>query len=178
MLKTQQNSKVINQQTDNLIETIDWVGIDSMNLPIQYRFQGHLYRTAAQIDIAVGLDKGEYKGIDMAELYFNAQMVASYQPLPEKNSSTPGSYEPWIKAQESTSHYRRKARKVGPAFDNLVLEQIKRGEGLIDTAKVMGYLGLLKHWPYEQLEAVAIHCLKRRNFNFRYFKSCLEVGHE
>ena len=73
MLKTQQNSKVINQQTDNLIETIDWVGIDSMNLPIQYRFQGHLYRTAAQIDIAVGLDKGEYKGIDMAELYFNAQ---------------------------------------------------------------------------------------------------------
>ena len=115
---------------------------------------------------------------DQIELYFKAQIVASYQPLPEKNSSTPGSYEPWVKAQESTSHYRRKARKVGPAFDNLVLEQIKRGEGLIDTAKVMGYLGLLKHWPYEQLEAVAIHCLKRRNFNFRYFKSCLEVGHE
>lgn len=65
--------KVINQTNNTLIETLDWVGIDSMNLPIKYSFKGELNRTAGQIDVSVSLDNGEFKGIDMAELYFNTQ---------------------------------------------------------------------------------------------------------
>ncbi len=65
--------KVVNQKSKTLNETLDWVGISSMSLPIKYKLAGESNRTAAQIELAVSLDKGEYKGIDMAELFFNAQ---------------------------------------------------------------------------------------------------------
>jgi GTP cyclohydrolase IB len=73
--------KVINQTKNTLIETIDWVGIDSMDLPIKYLFENELNRTAAQIDVAVSLDKGEFKGIDMAELFFNTQELLADSEL-------------------------------------------------------------------------------------------------
>jgi GTP cyclohydrolase I len=73
--------KVINEKVKDLVETIDWVGMDSVKLPIQYKYQGHLYRTAAQLDIAVALDNPEFKGIDMAELYFNSQELLANQEL-------------------------------------------------------------------------------------------------
>lgn len=73
MLKIQPNSKVIDSKNESSIETLDWVGISSMSLPIKYKLSGESNRTAAQIELAVSLDKGEYKGIDMAELFFNAQ---------------------------------------------------------------------------------------------------------
>lgn len=73
MLKIQPNSKAIDIKTNNLVENLDWVGIDSMNLPIKYEFEAALNRTAAQIEVFVSLDKGEFKGIDMAELFFNTQ---------------------------------------------------------------------------------------------------------
>ena len=72
MSKTLQNSKVINSKSQ-IEETLDWVGIDAMTLPVQYKHKGHLYRTAAILDLAVSLDKPDVKGIDMAELYFKTQ---------------------------------------------------------------------------------------------------------
>ena len=79
MSKTQQNSKVIDFKA-NIQETLDWVGIESMTLPIQYRSQGHLYRTAAVINLAVSLG-ADYKGIDMAKLFFNAQEILANQEI-------------------------------------------------------------------------------------------------
>jgi GTP cyclohydrolase IB len=81
MLKTQPNSKVINLKTDNLNESLDWVGIDSMNLPIMYSLESFLNRTSAQMNVSVSLDKGEFKGIDMAELFFNSQEILADKEL-------------------------------------------------------------------------------------------------
>lgn len=87
MLKTQQNSemlkskKVINRTHKTLVETLDWVGMDAVALPIQYRYQGHLYRTSASLELGLSLDDGKFKGIDMAELYFNAQKLFAEQEL-------------------------------------------------------------------------------------------------
>ena len=55
--------------------------MDAVNLPIQYKYQGHLYRTAAKLEIAVSLDNPELKGIDMAELYFQSKELVSNQEL-------------------------------------------------------------------------------------------------
>ena len=81
MSKTLLSSKVIDQLTDSVKQSIDWVGIESMTLPIYYRLADEAYRTAAQIDIAVSLDDGSFKGIDMAELYFNTQEILADQEL-------------------------------------------------------------------------------------------------
>lgn len=81
MLKIQPNSKVINIKTQNLVETLDWVGIDSMKLPIRYQLNHTLSQTAASIDVYVSLDQGKFKGIDMAELFFNTQATLANQEL-------------------------------------------------------------------------------------------------
>jgi GTP cyclohydrolase I len=84
MLKIQPNSKIckiIDKKTQDLIETLDWVGIESMKLPIKYRLKDLINQTAAKIDVFVSLDRGEFKGIDMAELFFNTQSTLTNQEL-------------------------------------------------------------------------------------------------
>lgn len=88
MLKIQPNSKVINTKTQDLIETLDWVGIESMKLPIKYRLKDLINQTAAKIDVFVSLDQGEFKGIDMAELFFNTQATLANQELNFDNLDT------------------------------------------------------------------------------------------
>ncbi len=89
MLKTQPSSKhkmpkpckIIDKKTQDLIETLDWVGIDSMKLPIRYQLNDLVNQTAASIDVYVSLDQGEFRGIDMAELFFNTQSALANQEL-------------------------------------------------------------------------------------------------
>ena len=88
MLKIQPNSKVINTKTQDLIETLDWVGIESIKLPIKYRLKDLINQTAAKIDVFVSLDQGEFKGIDMAELFFNTQATLANQELNFDNLDT------------------------------------------------------------------------------------------
>ena len=113
------------------------------------------------------------------EFFLKAQLVRSYERLRGKGTKTESpSKRLWHKAKSLDSTYRRKAQKVGPEFDRIILAQIDEGEGLIDTKKIFSFLGLIDNWPYEQLEAVATHCVKRHNFTNRYFRSCLEAGVE
>ena len=113
------------------------------------------------------------------EFFLKAQLVRSYERLRGKGTKTESpSKRLWHKAKNLDSIYRRKAQKVGPEFDRIILAQIDEGEGLIDTKKIFSFLGLIDNWPNEHLEAVAKHCVKRHNFANRYFRSCLEAGVE
>ena len=113
------------------------------------------------------------------EFYLNAQHIRTHQRLTGKGTKTKStSKRLWHKAKNLNSLYRRKAQKVGPKFDKTILAQIDEGEGLIDTKKIFSFLALMDHWPFEQLEAVAGHCMRRHNFSYRYFRSCLEAGIE
>ena len=113
------------------------------------------------------------------EFSLKAQLIRSYERLTGKGTKTESSSKRlWHKAKNLDSIYRRKAQKVGPKFDKIILAQIDGGEGLIDTKKIFSFLALMDHWPFEQLEAVAGHCMRRHNFSYRYFRSCLEAGIE
>jgi hypothetical protein len=113
-----------------------------------------------------------------AYVYGKNELVRSFERLQPGEQSFAERKIPWERALDSESIYRKKARKVGPSFDSLVHESIENGQGVIHTGRVMGYLGLLKVWPLEQLEAVALHCLESGRRSQRYFRSCLETGHE
>ena len=113
------------------------------------------------------------------EFFEKAQFIRGYKLLKGKGAKTEGgANSQWHKAKSLDSTYRRKAQKVGPAFDQLILEQIEKGQGIINTKSIFGFLRLMDSWPWEQLEAVAKYCARRRNHSYRFFNSCLEAGVE
>ena len=113
------------------------------------------------------------------EFFEKAQFIRGYKKLSGKGAKTEGGTNAqWHKAKSLDSTYRRKAQKVGPAFDQLILAQIEKGQGIINTKSIFGFLRLMDSWPWEQLEAVAKYCARRRNFSYRFFNSCLEAGVE
>ena len=115
---------------------------------------------------------------DSVEFYEKGQLICTYEKLKGKDRKTGGSHQPWARAKFRNSLYRKKALSVGPNFDRLVVHQIVKGDGIIQTNKIFAFLSLMDSWPYEQLEAVASYCVRRGNFTNRFFKSCLESGVE
>ena len=113
------------------------------------------------------------------EIFEKAQFIRGYKLLKGKGTKTEGgTNSQWHKAKSLDSTYRRKAQKVGPAFDQVILAQIEKGQGVINTKVIFQFLRLMDSWPWEQLEAVAKYCAKRCNFSYRFFNSCLEAGVE
>ncbi|MFK7822750.1 MAG: hypothetical protein AB8G05_01235 [Oligoflexales bacterium] len=113
------------------------------------------------------------------EFFEKAQFIRGYNRLSGKGAKTEGgTNSQWHKAKSLDSTYRRKAQKVGPSFDQLILAQIEKGQGIINTKFIFGFLKLMDSWPWEQLEAVAKYCARRRNYSYRFFNSCLEAGVE
>ena len=113
------------------------------------------------------------------EFFDKAQFIRRYKKLAGKGTKTEGgTNSQWHKAKSLDSTYRRKAQMVGPAFDQLILAQIEKGQGIINTKSIFVFLRLMDSWPWEQLEAVAKYCAKRSNFSYRFFNSCLEAGIE
>ena len=113
------------------------------------------------------------------EFFEKAQFIRGYKRLSGKGAKTEGgTNSQWHKAKSLDSTYRRKAQKVGLAFDQLILAQIEKGQGIINTKSIFGFLRLMESWPWEQLEAVAKYCARRRNYSYRFFNSCLEAGVE
>ena len=113
------------------------------------------------------------------EFFEKVQFIRGYKKLSGKGAKTEGgTNSQWHKAKSLDSTYRRKAQRVGPAFDQLILAQIEKGQGIINTKSIFGFLRLMDSWPYEQLEAVAKYCARRRNYSYRFFNSCLEAGVE
>ena len=115
----------------------------------------------------------------IVEFFERAQFIKRYKRLTGKGAKTEGGTNTqWHKAKSLDSTYRRKAKKVGPAFDQLILAQIEKGQGIINTQSIFSFLRLMDSWPYEQLEAVARYCARRRNYSYKFFNSCLEAGVE
>ena len=113
------------------------------------------------------------------EFFEKTQFIRGYKKLSGKGAKTEGGTSAqWHKAKSLDSIYRRKAQKVGPAFDQIILVQIEKGQGIINTKSIFGFLRLMDSWPSEQLEAVAKYCARRRNYSYRFFNSCLEAGIE
>ena len=109
----------------------------------------------------------------------SCERLTVFEKLEQGEQSSPGEEKaPWERAQREDSLYRKKSRLVGSSFDSLVLEAIRSGQGVVHTGRIMGYLSLMKSWPYEQLEAVALHCLKIGRRSLKYYRSCLETAHE
>jgi len=78
MLKTQQNSKVINKNS-KIEQSLDWVGMETVKVPVKYSLNQKEYGTSAELEIFLSLDQGNFRGVDMAEIFFQSQEILAKQ---------------------------------------------------------------------------------------------------
>ena len=55
MLKTQQNSKVINKNS-KIEQSLDWVGMETVKVPVKYSLNQKEYGTSAELEIFLSLE--------------------------------------------------------------------------------------------------------------------------
>lgn len=108
------------------------------------------------------------------EVFRECELVESFDRLNPGEQTLVERKGPWERALDYDSSYRVKARKVGLSFEAIVLHQIRKGQGVIQTRSIMAYLSLVGQWNFNDLEAAASRCLQVGRFHLSYFKSLLE----
>ena len=73
------------------------------------------------------------------------------------------------------SMYRRRAAKLGPAVDAVIMAILKQGHGFIDTRKVWGILSLDKSYAAEKINSACEKALKLGLLSFRAVRGLLEA---
>jgi hypothetical protein len=90
-------------------------------------------------------------------------------------STKPYHLKPWERAMTDSSVYRERARKLGPAVDEMILRIIQRGQGFVDTRVIWGILSLDKRYRPEQIDAACRKALTTDSLSYRWVKSLLEA---
>lgn len=91
-------------------------------------------------------------------------------------STKPHHRKPWERAMEDDSMYRKRARKIGPAVEEMIVRLLTQGEGFIDTRKIWGILSLEKSYPADRVDAACRKTLDVGSLSWRSAKAFLEAG--
>jgi hypothetical protein len=116
------------------------------------RFQNKYYSLEEKfIDKAVFIVGGKTQ----ISIYHKGILIETHARLthPHQSKSTkPHHLKPWEQAMQDDSHYMKRAARLGPEVERLILILLQQGNGFIDTRKIWGILSLDKKY-----EATAIN---------------------
>lgn len=111
-------------------------------------------------------------------IYHKGKLLEVHPRITDPNQSKsikPQHMKPWTRVIQDGSMYRKRARKVGPYVDEMVLRLLKQGQGFIDTRKIWGILSLDKSYPQERIDAACRRALELDQIGFRVVKTILDV---
>ena len=128
----------------------------------------------------------QYKGKTVAVLgdskivsiYYHGKLLEVHNRVTDPNqtkSTKPQHLKPWERAMLDDSMYRRRASKLGPAVEAIILAIMKQGQGFLDTRKIWGVLSLDKSYPAEKINAACEKALTLGMLSYRAVKGLLEA---
>lgn len=91
-------------------------------------------------------------------IYHDGKLVETHRKITESflSKSTKSHHlKPWEQAMQDDSHYLKRAAKLGPDVERLVLILLRQGEGFIDTRKIWGILSLDKKYQPQRINEAA-----------------------
>ena len=109
-------------------------------------------------------------GAERIAIYHRGKLIETHERLadPYRSKQTkPEHLKPWERALADHSVYRRRARKLGPAVEELVVILLAQGHGFIDTRKVWGILSLDKQYPAPAIDSACRQALDMRSYSYR-----------
>ncbi len=109
-------------------------------------------------------------GAERIAIYHRGKLIETHERLsdPYRSKQTkPEHLKPWERALADHSAYRQRARKLGPAVEELVVILLAQGQGFIDTRKVWGILSLDKQYPAPTIDSACRQALDMRSYSYR-----------
>jgi len=95
---------------------------------------------------------------------------------PVSKSTKPHHRKPWERAMEDDSLYAARARKLGPAVEQMVRALLRRGDGFIDYRRVWGILSLDKKFSAEQINQACERALELNKLSYLFVKRLLSIS--
>jgi len=99
------------------------------------------------------------------------RLTHSYQSKSTKNHHL----KPWEQAMKEDSHYMKRASKLGPEVERLIMILLQQGNGFIDTRKIWGVLSLDKKYSAERINKACQDTIACGEFSYRTVLMFLKI---
>ena len=97
-------------------------------------------------------------------------MVEVHERLwdPYRSKQTkPHHLKPWEQAMKDDSLYRKRASKLGPDVERMIIILLQQGQGFIDTRKIWGILSLDKTHSSEVVNRACREAIGMQSYSYR-----------
>jgi hypothetical protein len=112
------------------------------------------------------------------QIFYGEGMIETHKKITLRDqiaSTKPAHLGPWKRCLEPDSFYRKSARRFGRNVENVVVEIIKAGNGIIDTGSIFGILGFDKKYSPKAINDAAGCALEVGLPNYGTIKSILKL---
>jgi hypothetical protein len=111
-------------------------------------------------------------------IYHKGQLIELHERLtdPHRTKQTKSHHlKPWEQAMGEGSFYRKRALRLGPDVERMVMILLAQGQGFIDTRKIWGVLSLDKKYSGEAINRACRDAITLGEFGFRIVQSLLRL---
>lgn len=118
-------------------------------------------------------------GRERIAIYHRGKLIETHARLTDPHRSKQTKLEhlkPWERALSDQSFYRRRARALGPAVEELIVILLAQGQGFIDTRKVWGILSLDKQYEAPAIDTACREAIDMKNYSYRAVVRLLPRG--
>jgi transposase len=100
--------------------------------------------------------------------------IAANDPLRSK-STKPHHLKPWERELQDHSVYRKRAARLGPDVERLVVLILAQGHGFVDTRRIWGVLSLDKKHSAREINEACKKALELGTLSYRAIKSLIKL---
>lgn len=117
----------------------------------------------------------------LVSIYYQGKLLEVHERItdPHQTKSTkPQHLKPWERSLQDSSVYRKRAARLGPSVEQMVVRLLEQGQGFIDTRKVWGILSLDKRYGADRINEACRRALELQSLSYHTVKHLLEVEEE
>jgi transposase len=111
-------------------------------------------------------------------LYHKGKVIEVHERLLDPNRSKqtkPHHLKPWEQAMKDDSLYRKRAARLGPDVERLIIIILQQGQGFIDTRKIWGILSLDKSYPSDVINRACRDAIEISSYSYRTVRSLCSI---
>ena len=111
-------------------------------------------------------------------LYHKGLLIEVHERLtdPTRTKQTkPQHLKPWEQTMGEGSFYRKRALKIGPDVERMILILLEQGQGFIDTRKIWGILSLDKKFLPEKINTACREAIALQSYSYRTVRNLLAL---
>lgn len=114
----------------------------------------------------------------LVSIYHRGVLAETHERLtdPHRSKQTKSHHlKPWEQSMQEDSFYRKRAARVGPDVERLIVILLAQGNGFIDTRKIWGILSLDKKYEACAINRACLQAIELGSFSYRTVVALLRL---